>query len=444
MSQATHPIRTTAGRKFFFSNMLEEILDIRNIEKALKQVTANKGAGGIDGMQTDELRDYLNAHWQTLRTSILEGNYKPQPVKKVEIPKPQGGTRMLGIPTVIDRLLQQAIAQWLSTKYEEEFSSYSYGFREKRNAHQGVLQAQQNLNDGFEWVVELDLEKFFDKVHHDRLMSTLAKKITDKRILKLIRGYLTSGIMEGGVCSPRTEGTPQGSPLSPLLSNIVLDELDKELLTRGHRFVRYADDCSIYVKSEKSAERVMESITVYIEKKLKLKVNRLKSKVSRPQESMLLGFSFYRSKEGWQVRIAPKSLDTIKKKMKEKTKRNDPAPAKEKIKKIEAVIRGWVNYFAIAKGKSKMEELDELVRTRLRIGIWKQWKKPQTKRIHLIKIGVPKQKAYEWSNSRKGYCRVAHSPILRRALNNEYFTRLGYVGFTNYYHWKTESQLKLF
>ena len=431
-------------KEVFFSNMLEEILDIRNVTRALKQVTANKGAGGIDGMQTDELRDYLNAHWQTLRTSILEGNYKPQPVKKVEIPKPQGGTRMLGIPTVIDRLLQQAIAQWLSTKYEEEFSSYSYGFREKRNAHQGVLQAQQNLNDGFEWVVELDLEKFFDKVHHDRLMSTLAKKITDKRILKLIRGYLTSGIMEGGVCSPRTEGTPQGSPLSPLLSNIVLDELDKELLTRGHRFVRYADDCSIYVKSEKSAERVMESITVYIEKKLKLKVNRLKSKVSRPNGSMLLGFSFYRSKEGWQVRIAPKSLDTIKKKMKEKTKRNDPAPAKEKIKKIEAVIRGWVNYFAIAKGKSKMEELDELVRTRLRIGIWKQWKKPQTKRIHLIKIGVPKQKAYEWSNSRKGYCRVAHSPILCRALNNEYFTRLGYVGFTNYYHWKTESQLKLF
>ena len=420
------------------------MLDIRNVTQALKQVTAGKGAGGIDGMQTDELRDYLTANWQTLCASVLEGNYKPQPVRKVEIPKPQGGTRMLGIPSVIDRLLQQAIGQWLSHLYEPEFSTYSYGFREKRNAHQAVLQAQQNLNEGYEWVAELDLEKFFDKVHHDRLMSTLAKKVTDKRTLKLIRSYLTSGIMEGGVASPRTEGTPQGSPLSPLLSNIVLDELDKELLTRGHRFVRYADDCSIYVKSEKSARRVMESITGYIESKLKLKVNRTKSKVSRPYESTLLGFSFYKSGEGWQIRIAPKSLDRIRKKIKEKTKRNHPDPAREKINKLEAVIRGWVNYFAIAKGKKKMQELDELVRTRLRIGIWKQWKKPKTKRIHLIKLGVSKQKAYEWSNSRKGYCRVAHSPILCRALNNEYFTRLGYVGFTNYYYWKTESQLKLF
>jgi RNA-directed DNA polymerase len=424
--------------------MLEEILDIRNVTKALKQVTANKGAGGIDGMQTDELRDYLNAHWQTLRTSVLEGNYKPQAVKKVEIPKPQGGTRMLGIPTVIDRLLQQAIAQWLSYWYEPEFSAHSYGFRDKRNAHQAVMQAQQNLNEGYERVVELDLEKFFDKVHHDRLMSTLAKKITDKRTLKLIRSYLTSGIMEGGVCSPRTEGTPQGSPLSPMLSNIVLDELDRELLGRGHRFVRYADDCSIYVKSEKSAQRVMESITEYIEKKLKLKVSRTKSKVSRPNESTLLGFSFYRNKDGWQVRIAPKSLDRIKTKIKDKTKRNDPASAKEKIKKMEAVIRGWVNYFAIAKGKKKMQELDEFVRTRLRIGIWKQWKKPKTKRVHLIKLGTPKQKAYEWSNSRKGYCRIAHSPILCRALSNEYFKRLRYIGFTDYYYWKTEHQQKLF
>jgi RNA-directed DNA polymerase len=424
--------------------MLEEILDIRNVEKALKQVTANKGAGGIDGMQTDELRDYLDVNWQTLKNNILEGNYRVQAVRKVEIPKPQGGTRMLGIPTVKDRLLQQAIAQWLSPRYEEEFSNYSYGFREGRNAHQAVLQAQQNLNEGYEWIIELDLEKFFDKVNHDKLMGLLAKRIEDKLTLKLIRSYLTSGIMEGGMISQRVEGTPQGSPLSPLLSNIVLNELDKELQARGHRYVRYADDCSIYVKSEKAAQRVMETVTDYIETKLKLKVNRTKSKVSRPNESTLLGFSFYRSKECWEIRIAPKSLIRIKKKMKEQTKRKDPTPAKEKIKKMEVVIRGWVNYFAIAKAKRKMQELDELVRTRLRMGIWKQWKRPKRRRMNLQKLGINPGKAYEWSNSRKGHCRVAHSPILCRALNNDYFTRLRYIGFANYYFWKTGHQTKLF
>jgi RNA-directed DNA polymerase len=238
------PKKTTPGKKFFFSSMLEEILDIRNVEKAFKQVIANKGAGGIDGMQTDELRDYLNANWQMLRTNILEGNYRPQPVRKVEIPKSGGGTRMLGIPTVTDRLLQQAIAQWLSPKYEKEFSNHSYGFRDRRNAHQAVLQAQINLNEGYEWVIELDLEKFFDRVNHDKLMGLLAKKIADKGTLKLLRSYLNSGIMEDGVIIPRIEGTPQGSPLSPLMSNIVLNELDKELQARGHRFVRYADDCA--------------------------------------------------------------------------------------------------------------------------------------------------------------------------------------------------------
>jgi len=424
--------------------MLEEILDIRNVQRACRQVIANKGAGGVDGMQTDELRDYLNANWQTLRMSILQGNYKPQAVRKKQIEKAGGGTRMLGIPTVTDRVLQQAIAQWLSPRYEEEFSNYSYGFRPGRNAHHAVLQAQTNLNEGYEWVIELDLENFFDKVNHDKLMGLLVKKIRDKGTLKLIRSYLTSGIMEDGVASPRIEGTPQGSPLSPLLSNIVLNELDKELQSRGHRFVRYADDCSIYVRSEKSAQRVMETVTEYIESKLKLKVNRSKSKVSRPTESTLLGFSFYRSEKGWEIRIAPKSLDKISQKLKEKTKRNDPSGAKEKIKKMEAVIRGWVNYFAIAKAKSKLQQLDELVRTRLRMGIWKQWKNPRTRRMNLIKSGINRQKAYEWSNSRKSYCRVSHSPILCRALNNEYFTRLRYVGFVNYYKWKTEHQMKLF
>ena len=438
------PMRATPGRKFFFSSMLEEILDMRNVEKAFKQVTANKGAGGIDGMQTDELRDYLNANWQALKTNILEGNYRPQAVRKVEILKADGGTRMLGIPTVKDRLLQQAIAQWLSPKYEEDFSNYSYGFREGRNAHQAVMQAQQNLNEGYEWIIALDLEKFFDKVNHDKLMGQLARRIEDKLTLKLIRSYLNSGIMEGGMVSQRIEGTPQGSPLSPLLSNIVLNELDKELEVRGHRYVRYADDCSIYVRSEKSAQRVMETITDYIESKLKLKVNRTKSKVSRPSESTLLGFSFYQSEKGWEIRIAPKSLVRIKKKIKDQTQRKDPTCAKEKIKKMEAVIRGWVNYFAIAKAKSKMKELDKLVRTRLRMGIWKQWKQPRRRKMNLQKLGIDPGKAYEWSYSRKGHCRVAHSPILCRALDNDYFTRQRYVGFANYYFWKTGHQTKLF
>ncbi|MHB1178117.1 MAG: group II intron reverse transcriptase/maturase [Daejeonella sp.] len=432
--------------------MLEEIVDIRNVQRAFRQVTANKGAGGIDGMQTDELRDYLNTNWQTLRAAILEGNYHPQPVKKVAIPKSGGGVRMLGIPTVIDRMLQQAISQWLSPQYECDFSSSSYGFRPNRNAHQAVLKAQANLNEGYTWIVELDLEKFFDTVNHDKLMSLLAGKIKDKRTLKLIRAYLSSGIMlvragtdgEKGLVSPRREGTPQGSPLSPLLSNIILHELDQTLEDRGLRYVRYADDCSIYVRSRKSAHRVMDSITGYLEDELKLRVNRGKSKVSRPTASTLLGFSFYGGKQGWNIRIAPKSLKSIKQRIREQTKRNHPIGTNERIAKLESVIRGWVNYFSIAKAKSQMLKLDETVRIRLRMTIWKQWKKIQARIRNLIKLGIPADKAYEWSNSRKSYCRIAHSPILSRALNNAYFTKLKYTGFANYYYWKTEYQTKLF
>jgi RNA-directed DNA polymerase len=424
--------------------MLEEILDIRNVQKAFRQVTANKGAGGIDGMQTDELRDYLNTNWQRLRIDILNGNYHPHAVRKVEIPKTGGGMRMLGIPAVIDRLLQQAISQWLSPKYEGDFSAYSYGFRPGRNAHQAVSQAQANLNEGYTWIVELDLEKFFDKVNHDKLMNLLSGKIKDRRTLKLIRTYLSSGIMENGLVTPRREGAPQGSPLSPLLSNIILNELDKTLEDRGHRFVRYADDCSIYVRSRKSAYRVMASISGYLEDELKLKVNREKSKVSRPTASTLLGFSFYGSKEGWKMRIAPKSLKSIKQKIREHTKRNHPASIVERIDKLEKVIRGWVNYFSIAKAKVHLLRLDEIVRVRLRMIIWKQWKRIHTRMRNLIKLGIPKNKAYEWSNSRKSYCRIAHSAILCRALNNAYFTKLKYIGFANYYYWKTEHQKTLF
>lgn len=426
------------------SRMLEKILDRRNIDKALVQVMRNKGAGGVDGMQTDELRDYLNANYQSLRAKILEGSYEPSPVRKVEIPKPQGGVRMLGIPTVLDRLIQQAISQVLTVIYEEQFSKHSYGFRPNKSAHQAVKQAQSYLNEGKVWVVELDLEKFFDKVNHDRLMSVLSWTIKDKPTLKLIRSYLTSGIMEGGTVSQRTEGTPQGSPLSPLLSNIVLDELDKELEDRGHAYVRYADDCSIYVRSEKSAKRVAEGIIEYIEGKLLLKVNRTKTKISQPNESTLLGFSFFRHKDGWEIRIGEKAVGRITERCKDITSRNNGMSEKERIGKLQSIINGWVNYFVIARAKTMMQNLDGLVRTRLRICQWKVWKKPARRVKGLVKLGATKQNAYQWGNSSKGHCRIAHSPILCRTMNNQYFVKQGYKGFYNTYYGKTEAQTSLF
>ena len=424
--------------------MLQEILDRQNLEKAKLQVMRNKGSGGVDGMQTDELRDFLNRHYQKLKEEIISGNYTPSPVRKVEIPKPQGGTRMLGIPTVTDRLVQQAITQWLSPKYEATFSGNSYGFRPKRNAHQAVMQAKQYLQEGKTWVIEIDLEKFFDKVNHDRLMSMLSKGIADKPTLKLIRSYLTSGIMEGGAVSQRTEGTPQGSPVSPLLSNVVLDELDKELIKRGHSFVRYADDCSIYVKSKKSAQRVCGSITKYIEEELLLKVNATKTKISRPYQSTLLGFSFYRQKGKWEIRIGAGSIQRITEKCKTITQRSDGTSAQQKITKLQPIIMGWVNYFSIGKGKSAMQRLDEMIRTRLRICKWKEWKRIKTKISNLIKLGIKRQKAYEWGNSSKSYCRVAHSPILCTALNNNFFLKLGFIGFYTTFTRRTEMQPTLF
>ncbi len=419
-------------------------MDRRNIEKALVQVTRNKGSAGVDGMQTDELRDFLNTSYQELRHMVVEGMYQPSPVRKVEIPKPQGGMRMLGIPTVLDRLLQQAISQWLSQFYEPNFSQHSYGFRPNRNTHQAVKQAQTLLNEGRVWVIELDLEKFFDKVNHDKLMSLLSQKVKDKRVLQLIHLYLRSGIMEGGLVSRRTEGTPQGSPLSPLLSNIILDEFDKELTRRGHSFVRYADDCSIYVKSERAAQRVLQNITRYLEQDLLLKVNKEKSKVSQPANSYLLGFSFYQSKGEWHIRIAEKSHSRIKAKCKTITKRNNGLSLKQKLEKLAPIIQGWVNYFSIAKAKSLLIRLDEYVRTRLRAGIWRDWKNRKTRVANLRRLGAKRQKAYEWGNTSKGYCRTAHSPILCTTLNNNYFLKQGYVGFYLHYQRLTETQPSLF
>lgn len=424
--------------------MLEEILDYRNITKALQQVTANRGAGGVDGMPVGALPDWLEKNWPVLKQSILEGSYRPRPVRKVEIPKPNGGVRALGIPTVVDRLLSQAISQWLGLHYEPGFSANSYGFREGRNAHQAVMQAQKYLEEGKTWIVEMDLDQFFDRVNHDKLMGRLAKGIADKRTLKLIRSYLNSGAMEGGLSNPRPEGTPQGSPLSPLLSNIVLDELDKELESRGHSFVRYADDVSIYVKSEKAAHRIMEGVTEYVEKELKLKVNRTKTQISRPTQSTLLGFSFYRSKGKWEIKIALKSLKRIKEKIRAKTKRTDPSGAGEKLKKLEAIIEGWVNYFRIARAKRAMQTLDEMVRHRIRTGIWKQWKYPRTRIRNLKQLGTSQSNAERWGKSSWGCYRMGNHPATSTTVTTARLQRLGYVGFYNHYYWKTAHQGKLF
>jgi len=425
--------------------MLDTILNSRNIERSLRAVERNKGSGGIDDMQSDELRPFVNANRRFLMNRIMEGRYEPSAVRKVEIPKAGGGLRTLGIPTVSDRMIQQAIYLWLSPMYEGEFDKHSYGFRPGKNAHQAVRTAQGFLNDGYTWIIELDLEKFFDKVNHQKLMHLLSQKVKEKRTLLLINAYLRSGIMEGGLVSQRIEGTPQGSPLSPLLSNIMLHELDKELNERGHKFVRYADDCSIYVKSEKSAQRVAESIVKYIESELLLKVNREKTKISRAQDSQLLGFSFYQDKGKYEIRISEKSLHRIRAKCKTVTRSSDPTSETSRLLKLDEIIRGWVNYFKIAKAKGKMEKLDAMVRTRLRIITWRSWKRIRTRTTQLQHLGIKRSQAYMWGNTSLGPCRISHSPILMTTLNIRYWRQAGYVGFSNYYStWQTAMSPTLF
>jgi group II intron reverse transcriptase/maturase len=399
----------------------------------LKQVESRKGSGGVDGMQSDELRPYLVTSWVFLKADILDGSYKPAAVKKVEIPKPNGGTRILGVPTVLDRFIQQAISQYLVHIYDDSFSDRSYGFRPGRSAHQAVGQAQKYLNAGYDKVIEIDLEKFFDIVNHDRLMSILSRRITDKRLLNIISKYLRTGIMSDGKIETRRQGTPQGSPLSPVLSNIVLDELDKELEKRGHKFVRYADDLSIYVRSSKAAERVSRSIHNFIEKKMKLKVNKEKSRISTPLESNLLGFSFYHDAKGWQIRIGPKSYLRLKSKLKRLTSRSWSISMADRLRKLREFARGWVGYFRIARCRSRLCKIDSWVRFRLRMCLWKSWKKVKTRISNLIKLGMKKHFAYIYSYTRKSYCRTAHSYILTKTLTNEYFTKQGYADLEGIY-----------
>ena len=375
--------------------------------------------------------DLLNR--ESVNSKLLEGKYNPSPVRRVEIPKPDGGIRLLGIPTVQDRMIQQAIAQVLSKIYEPTFSESSFGFRPNRGAKNAIKQSETYINQGYKWVVDMDLEKFFDKVNHDILMAKLEKKIKDRRLLKLIRKYLESGVLINGIKVSSEEGTPQGGPLSPLLANIMLDDVDKELEKRGHKFCRYADDCNIYVKSEKAGIRVMNSITRIIEGKLKLKVNRDKSAVDIVSKRKFLGFSFYFAKGGAKIRIHEKSIKRFKEKVKFITNRNRGISMDLRLLKLNDSIKGWINYFGIADAKRKLMELDQWIRRRLRACIWKQWKKVKTKLRNLIKLGVPKYKAYEYANTRKGYWRISNSPILNATLNNKYFKCMGLISLSNIY-----------
>ncbi|SFA54882.1 group II intron reverse transcriptase/maturase [Anoxybacillus pushchinoensis] len=404
--------------------ILNQILSRENMLLALKRVEQNKGSHGVDQMPVQNLRTHIVENWQSIKEAILKGTYEPMPVRRVEIPKPDGGVRLLGIPTVTDRLIQQAIAQVLSKIYDPMFSEHSYGFRPNRSAHDAVRKAQGYIKEGYRWVVDIDLEKFFDQVNHDRLMSTLAKRIHDKPLLKLIRKYLQSGVMIHGVVSSTEKGTPQGGPLSPLLSNIVLDELDKELEKRGHQFVRYADDCNIYVKSKRAGERTMASVQRFIERKLRLKVNEKKSAVDRPWKRKFLGFSFIDAEEP-KIRVAEESLKRMKKKVREITSRKMPYSMEYRIQKLNQYLFGWCGYFALADTKSIFRKMDGWIRRRLRMCLWKSWKTPKTRIRNLIKLGVPSWKAYEWGNSRKGYWRISNSPILHRTLGNSYWNDQG-------------------
>lgn len=414
--------------------MIEEVLSRENMLSALARVEANKGSHGVDGMSVKDLRRHLVQNWQTIRESIKRGTYEPSPVRRVEIPKPNGGTRLLGIPTVTDRLIQQAITQVLTPVFDPTFSEHNYGFRPQRRGHNAVRKARTYMQEGHGIVVDIDMEKFFDRIHHDRLMAKLAERVTDKAVLKLIRAYLKAGVMEGGLVQATTEGAPQGGPLSPLLSNIVLDELDKELEKRNLRFVRYADDCNIYVKTWKAGHRVMESITAFIEVKLKLKVSREKSAVDRPWKRKFLGFTFSWDMQNPRVKIAKASLQRVKTKIKEITARSKPIPIEMRIKELNRYLTGWCGYYALADTKSVFAELDAWTRRRLRMCVWKQWKQPKTRVGRLLSFGVPKQKAHEWGNSRKKYWRIANSPILDRTLNNLYWSSVGLRSLTERYN----------
>ena len=409
--------------------LMEEVCGRENCRQALARVKANKGSPGVDGITVHELPEYLKQHWPAIREQLLSGTYKPQPVKRVEIPKPDGGVRKLGIPTVLDRFVQQAVMQVLQRRWDRTFSEHSYGFRPGRSAHQAVEQAQRYIAAGYRWCVDLDLEKFFDRVSHDKLMARVAQRVSDRRMLKLIRAFLTAGVMENGLVSPVDEGTPQGGPLSPLLSNIVLDEFDRELERRGLRFARYADDCNVYVRSRRAGERVMESLKRFIATKLKLKVNEQKSAVARPWERKFLGFSFTNTGIP-KRRIAPKAADRFKERVRELTSRTRGVSIVRMAEDLTRYLRGWLGYFGRCETPSVLVGLEQWLRRRLRSAIGKQWKRSSVRFAELRRRGVGKDLAAKTVGSAHGPWRLADSPGLHFARPNAYFDALGIPRWT--------------
>jgi RNA-directed DNA polymerase len=404
---------------------MEEVVERANLKAALHRVKGNKGSPGIDGMTVEQLPGYLVEHWPALRDQLLQGTYRPQPVKRVEIPKPGGqGMRKLGIPTVLDRFLQQAVLQVLQPDWDRTFSPHSYGFRPHRSAQQAVAQAQQYVAEGYGWVVDLDLEKFFDRVNHDKLLGQVAKRITDQRVLRLLRAFLTAGVLEQGLVSPTAEGTPQGGPLSPLLSNLVLDTLDRELERRGHRFVRYADDCNIYVRSARAGQRVMASLTRFITTTLKLTVNSAKSAVAPPGERTFLGFSFTRPPVP-RRRLAPSTVIRLKVKVRGLTRRTRGVSLETMVQQLSIYLRGWRGYFGFCQTPSVLTHLDEWIRHRLRSVVWKQWKRGRTRFLELRRRGVGLALAANTAGSAHGPWRLSHSRALDLALPKAFFVTLG-------------------
>jgi RNA-directed DNA polymerase len=430
----TASVRETSSEEFIASyrsedptgqiRLMESILERSNIRRAAKRVIRNGGAPGVDGMTVRKIKRYLKRHWPKIRKALLDGTYTPMPVRQKEIPKP-GGVRLLGIPTVLDRVIQQAVAQVLTQIWDDTFSEYSYGFRPNRSAHDAIYQYRDYVQSGLRYVVDIDLSKFFDRVNHDRLMARLATRIRDKRVLKLIRSFLTSGVMIAGLERPTEEGTPQGGPLSPLLSNIVLDELDKELEKRGLCFVRYADDCVIFVRSERAGNRVMKSISRFIEKRLRLKVNEEKSALGRPWERKYLGFCVTNSRTSPKIRIHWKSIKRFRERVREITARRRGRSIPQVIDELKRFMNGWWNYFGITESYNRLQPLSHWIRRRLRALIWKHWKNRRTRVRELLKRGITRGIALTTGCARKGPWRMSKVKWVQIALPDTYFTSLG-------------------